>query len=82
VATATHVTLADLVKRLKALPEDEQLYYVYHFLALIDADEKFDAAIQNTPPEVMQRFMDDLDREVAAGTVRPLTEADFALEDE
>jgi len=81
-ATATKVTLSDLVKRLKSLPEDQQLYYAYAFMEQLDYDEKFDAAIESTPSEVWQRFSDGIDKEIAAGTVRELTEADFALDDE
>jgi hypothetical protein len=78
----THVTVADLVKRLKSLPEDQQLFYAYAFMEQLDQDQKFDASIESTSPEVMARFMKELDADAAGGGLRPLTEADFDLEDE
>jgi len=80
-ATATKVTLSDLVKRLKSLPEDQQLYYAYAFMEQLDYDEKFDAAIESNP-EALRELSERALAEHSAGRTRPLTDEDFALDDD
>ena len=77
--TKTEVTLEDLVARLRAMPEDLQLYYAYAVMELIDYDEKFDALIESTP-KVLEELSKHALAEHRAGRTRPLTDEDFALD--
>ena len=79
--TATTPTLSQLFERLSELPEADQRFYAFMFLEQIDADIAFDQLIESRP-DVLKEMSEQARIEYEQGLTQPLTEADFALEDE